>query len=73
MGRIGAVIAIVEIFVMLGRGFAVGSASGWSFYEAMFLAAALSISSTAIIVKVLEDMGAMESSSSMLMIGISCH
>ena len=63
VGRIGAVIAIVEIFVMLGLGF-VGSAFGWSIYDAMFLAAALSISSTAIIVKVLEEMGAMESTSS---------
>jgi monovalent cation:H+ antiporter-2, CPA2 family len=48
----------------------VGTAFGWSFYDAMFLAAALSISSTAIIVKVLEDMGRMEATSSILMIGV---
>lgn len=70
IGRIGTSIAVIEVLVMLAIGFAVGSALGWSFYDAMFLAAALSISSTAIIVKVLEDMGKMESMSAILMIGV---
>ena len=70
IGRIGTGIAIIEVLVMLAIGFAVGSALGWSFYDAMFLAAALSISSTAIIVKVLEDMGKIESTSAILMIGV---
>jgi CPA2 family monovalent cation:H+ antiporter-2 len=70
IGKIGAGIAIIEVLVMLLIGFAVGAGFGWSFYDAMFLAAALSISSTAIIVKVLEEMGRMESSSAILMIGI---
>ena len=70
IGRIGTGIAVIEVLVMLAIGFATGSALGWSFYDAMFLAAALSISSTAIIVKVLEDMGKIESSSAILMIGV---
>jgi CPA2 family monovalent cation:H+ antiporter-2 len=70
IGRIGTGIAVIEVLVMLAIGFAVGSALGWSFYDAMFLAAALSISSTAIIVKVLEDMGKIESMSAILMIGV---
>lgn len=70
IGRIGTGIAVIEVLVMLAIGFAVGSALGWSFYDAMFLAAALSISSTAIIVKVLEDMGKIESTSAVLMIGV---
>lgn len=70
IGKIGTGIAIIEVLVMLGIGFAVGAAFGWKLYDAMFLAAALSISSTAIIVKVLEDMGKMEATSSILMIGI---
>jgi CPA2 family monovalent cation:H+ antiporter-2 len=70
IGRIGAGIAVIEVLVMLAIGFAVGSALGWSFYDAMFLAAALSISSTAIIVKVLEDMGKIESTSAILMVGV---
>ena len=70
IGRIGTGIAVIEVLVMLAIGFAVGSAFGWSFYDAMFLAAALSISSTAIIVKVLEDMGKIETTSAILMIGV---
>ena len=70
IGKIGGGIAIIEVVVMLLIGFAVGAGFGWSFYDSLFLAAALAISSTAIIVKVLEDMGRMESSSAMLMIGV---
>lgn len=70
IGRIGTGIAVIEVLVMLGIGFAVAAGFGWQFYDAMFLAAALSISSTAIIVKVLEDMGKMEATSSILMIGV---
>lgn len=70
IGKIGTGIAVMEVLVMLGIGFAVGTAFGWSFYDAVFLAAALSISSTAVIVKVLEDMGKMEATSSILMIGV---
>lgn len=70
IGKIGTGIAVVEVVVMLGIGFGVGSLFGWSFYDSMFLAAALSISSTAIIVKVLEEMGKMENTSAILMIGV---
>ncbi|MEW5840918.1 cation:proton antiporter [Nitrososphaera sp.] len=70
IGKLGTGIAVIEVLVMLGIGFAVGAGLGWKFYDAMFLAAALSISSTAIIVKVLEDMGKMEATSSILMIGV---
>jgi CPA2 family monovalent cation:H+ antiporter-2 len=37
IGRIGSIIAGIEVLVMFGLGFAVGSALGWSFYHAMFL------------------------------------
>lgn len=70
IGRLGTGIAVIEVLVMLGIGFGVASIFGWNFYDSMFLAAALSISSTAIIVKVLEDMGRMEATSSLLMIGV---
>ena len=70
IGKIGAGVAIIEVLVMLGIGFAVGAGLGWSFIDSMFLAAALSISSTAIIVKVLEEMGRLESTSAILMIGV---
>jgi CPA2 family monovalent cation:H+ antiporter-2 len=43
---------------------------GWNFYDSMFLAAALSISSTAVIIKVLEDKGAIDSTSGILLTGV---
>jgi len=71
IGIMGAGIAGIEIGIMLLLGLAVGLAFHWSFYDAMFLGAAISISSTAIIVKVLEDAGKMESTQAILVIGIS--
>ena len=70
IGKLGAVIALVEVLAMLGIGLGVGLAFGWSMIDSMFLAAALSISSTAIIVKVLEEMGVIEEPSSLLLIGV---
>ena len=70
IGKMGAGIALIEVAVMLVLGFLVGSILGWSIYDCMFLAAAISISSTAIIVKVLEDMGKMESTSAIMMLGV---
>jgi monovalent cation:H+ antiporter-2, CPA2 family len=71
IGLMGTGIAITEISLMLALGFGVGLALGWSFYDSLFLAAAISITSTAIIVKVLEESGKMESSQAILVIGIS--
>ena len=70
VGKIGITVAVIEVLAMLGIGFAIGAAFGWSFYDSMFLAAALSISSTAIIVKVLEDTGKMETTSALLLTGV---
>lgn len=70
IGKVGGIIATIEILVMLGIGYAVGSLFGWSFWDSMILAAAISVSSTAIIVKVLEDTGQMETTSATLMIGV---
>jgi CPA2 family monovalent cation:H+ antiporter-2 len=68
----GTGIAVIEVLVILGLGFAVGAGLGWPLYDAIFLASALSItiSSTAILVKVLEEMSRMESNSAILMIWI---
>jgi len=70
VGKVGITIAVVEVLVMLGIGFAIGALFGWSFYDSMFLAAALSISSTAVIIKVLEDRGSMETTSALLLTGV---
>ena len=70
VGKVGFTIASIEVLVMLGIGFAIGELFGWSFYDSMFLAAALSISSTAVIIKVLEDRGSMETTSGLLLTGV---
>ena len=70
VGKVGITIAVIEVLVMLGIGFAIGTLFGWNFYDSMFLAAALSISSTAVIIKVLEDRGSMEITSGLLLTGV---
>ncbi|EGP94229.1 Kef-type K transport system, membrane component [Nitrosarchaeum koreense MY1] len=70
VGKVGVTIAVIEVMVMLGIGFVIGQLFGWSFYDSMFLAAALSISSTAVIIKVLEDRGSIETTSGMLLTGV---
>jgi monovalent cation:H+ antiporter-2, CPA2 family len=70
IGKIGATIAVIEVLIMLAIGFGVAMMFGWSIIDAMFLAAALSISSTAVIIKVLEEMDVIQEPSSMLIIGV---
>lgn len=70
VGKVGVTIAVIEVVVMLGIGFAIGTLFGWTFYDSMFLAAALSISSTAVIIKVLEDRGSIETTSGLLLTGV---
>ena len=60
----------IGLFSALGAVFYVASALGLSFMDSLFIAAALSISSTAVIVKMLEDMGRIENKSSLMILGI---
>ncbi len=64
-------IAILEIMLLLIVGYLIGLAFNWSFFDAIFLAAALSISSTAIIIKVLEDYRILNQESSIIILGVS--
>lgn len=52
VGMIGS----IEVILMLLIGFAAGQAIGWDFYSSLFLGAALSISSTTIIIKALDEL-----------------
>jgi CPA2 family monovalent cation:H+ antiporter-2 len=56
VGRVAVTVAVVEITVMLGLGYATGRAFGWTAMDSVFLGAILSISSTTIIIKALEDL-----------------
>jgi CPA2 family monovalent cation:H+ antiporter-2 len=63
-------IGAIEITFMVALGYEVGLLLGWTATEAFFLGAALSISSSAIIVKMLRDTGQMFKPHGRLIIGI---
>ena len=56
VGGIAVAVALVEIATMLMLGYGCGTAFGWTPMDSLFLGAILSISSTTIIVKALEDL-----------------
>lgn len=56
VGFTAGIAGLFEVIFMLILGFFVGKLIGWSFYDSLFLAAALAISSTTIIIKALEDL-----------------
>ena len=70
IGRVAIGIATIELFLALGVIFFIASSIGFSFMDSLFIAAALSISSTAIIIKILEDMGKIKKESTVLVLGI---
>src|SRR3990172_10123892 len=70
IGKVAIGMATIELFLALGIIFFIGVAIGLNFMDSLFLAAALSISSTAIIIKILEDMGRIKKESTVLVLGI---
>ncbi|WP_428324642.1 cation:proton antiporter [Nitrosopumilus sp.] len=70
IGRVAVGVGTLGLFATLGVVFYTATALGLQFMDALFIAAALSISSTAIIVKILEDMGRIKKESSILVLGI---
>lgn len=56
VGFSAVITGIFEVAFMLMIGLGVGLMVGWSFYDSLFLGAALAISSTTIIVKALDEM-----------------
>ena len=70
IGRVAIGVGTMGLFSTLGVLFYTASALGLEFMDALFIAAALSISSTAIIVKILEEMGRIKKESSILVLGI---
>jgi CPA2 family monovalent cation:H+ antiporter-2 len=57
VGLVALVASLLEIILMCGIGYVVGRAFGWSRMDCIFLGALLSISSTTIIAKALEELG----------------
>jgi CPA2 family monovalent cation:H+ antiporter-2 len=70
IGRVAVGVGTMGLFSTLGVVFYTATALGMGFLDALFIAAALSISSTAIIVKILEEMGRIKNESSILVLGI---
>ena len=70
IGRVAIGVGTIGLFSTLGVLFYTATALGLQFMDALFIAAALSISSTAIIVKILEDTGKIKKESSILVLGI---
>ena len=70
IGRVAIGVGTIGLFSTLGVIFYTASALGLQFMDALFISAALSISSTAIIVKILEETGRIKKESSILILGI---
>ena len=70
IGKVAVGVGTLGLFSTLGVVFFASAAFGINFMDSLFLAAALSISSTAIIVKILTDMGRIKKESSILVLGI---
>ena len=70
IGRVAVGIGTLGLLLTLGLVFYVASLLGLEFMDALFLAAALSITSTAIIVKIFEETGKIKKGSSILVLGI---
>jgi CPA2 family monovalent cation:H+ antiporter-2 len=57
VGATALIAATLEILLMIFAGYEIGRALGWSDLDSVFLGAILSISSTTIIIKALEELG----------------
>ncbi|MBM2818507.1 MAG: sodium/hydrogen exchanger [Nitrosarchaeum sp.] len=70
IGRIAIGIGSIGLFATLGAVFYAANALGMNSMDSLFIAAALSISSTAVIAKILEEMGRIKRESTILVLGI---
>jgi len=71
VGRISAIVAIVESMGTLLITFFAAQFLGFSYFDSLFIALALSITSTAVTIKVLEELGMIRDKSTTLLLGIS--
>lgn len=71
IGKKATVIAIAEASGTFLAGFAVSQALGFAFYDSLFLALAISVTSTVIIMKVLEELGMIKDEATYLIVGIA--
>ena len=70
IGKVAIGAGTLGLFATLGVVFLAAGAMGLNFMDSLFIAAALSISSTAIIIKILEESGKIKKESSILILGV---
>ncbi|MFM7204250.1 MAG: cation:proton antiporter [Myxococcota bacterium] len=70
VGATAFIAATLEIVFMIGIGYALGRGFGWGTMDSLFLGAILSISSTTIIIKALEELGLTRAKFAELIFGI---
>jgi CPA2 family monovalent cation:H+ antiporter-2 len=70
IGKKATIITVIEQIGTLIVGYFVGQGLGFSFYNSLFMAVALSVSSTVIIIKILEELKVIREESSYLTLGI---
>jgi len=71
VGRISVIVALPESIGTLVIVFFVAQALGFSFFDSLFLALAMSITSTVVTVRILEEIGMIKDKSTVLILGIT--
>lgn len=71
VGRISAIVAVAETLGTLLFTFIVAQILGFSYFDSLFIALALSITSTAVTIKILEELNMIRDPSTTLLLGIS--
>lgn len=71
VGRISIIVATAESIGTLAIIYIVSQTLGFSFYDSLFLALALSITSTVVTIKILEELDMIKDQSTTLLLGIS--
>jgi CPA2 family monovalent cation:H+ antiporter-2 len=71
VGRVSLVVALAEALGTLMIVFFIAQTLGFSFFDSLFLALALSITSTVVTVRVLEELNLIKDRSSLLVLGIT--
>ncbi len=70
IGRKAAIITVIEQIGTLVAGFFVSRELGFSFYNSLFISVAMSVSSTVILMKILEELKILREESSYLTLGV---
>ena len=71
VGRISLVVALAEALGTLLLVFFIAQNLGFSYFDSIFLSLAMSITSTVVTVRILEELGVIKDKSSLLLLGIS--